>query len=47
MIHFFNGTSANGFMTGTISDGAGIGNMICLADAGAVGSGKKIVSCVR
>lgn len=36
----------NGFMTGTISDGVGTGNMICMVDPDAVGSGKKIVSCV-
>ena len=40
------GTSANGFMTGTISDGFGTGNMICMVDTNAVGSSKKIVSCV-
>ena len=39
-------TVANGFMTGTISDGMGTGNMICMVDPDAVSSGKKIVSCV-
>ena len=45
-INEIGGTSANGFMTGTISDGVGTGNMICMVDPDAVGSGKKIVSCV-
>lgn len=41
------GTSADGFLTGTIDDGmGGTGNMVCMADPDAVGSGKKIVSCV-
>ncbi len=41
------GTSMNGFLTGTISDGqGGTGNMICMLDPDAVNSGKKIVSCV-
>lgn len=45
-INEIGGDSANGFMTGTISDGAGTGNMICMVDPDAVNSGKKIVSCV-
>ncbi len=45
-INEIGGDSANGFMTGTISDGFGTGNMICMVDPDAVGSGKKIVSCV-
>lgn len=41
------GTGMNGFMTGTIDDGlGGTGNMICMVDPDAIGSGKKIVSCV-
>ena len=40
------GTTANGFMTGTISDGSGTGNMACIVDTKAVDSGRKIVSCV-
>ena len=40
------GTSMNGFMTGTISDDVGTGNMMCMVDPDAVGSGKRIVSCV-
>ena len=39
-------TVVNGFMTGSISDGSENGNMICMVDTNAVGSGKKIVSCV-
>lgn len=39
-------TGANGFMTGTISDGVGTGNMICMVDPDALDSGKKVVSCV-
>ena len=45
-INEIGGTSLNGFMTGTISDGLGTGNMICMVDPNAVGSGKKIISCV-
>lgn len=45
-INEIGGDSADGFMTGTISDGVGTGNMICMVDPDAVGSGKKIVSCV-
>ncbi len=45
-INDIGGDVLNGFMTGTISDGFGSGNMICMADPDALGTGKKIVSCV-
>lgn len=45
-INEIGGDSLNGFMTGTISDGSNTGNMICMVDPDAAGSGKKIVSCV-
>lgn len=45
-INEIGGDVLNGFMTGTIDDGFGTGNMICMADPDALGTGKKIVSCV-
>lgn len=40
-------TPVDGFVTGTITDNDGFtGNLACMADYDALGSGKKIVSCV-
>ena len=46
-INEIGGTPVDGFITGTIDDGlGGVGNMACMADPDAAGSGKKIVNCV-
>lgn len=40
-------TPADGFITGTISDpSASAGNLVCMADSDAAGTGRKIISCV-
>lgn len=35
-----------GFVTGTVTDGSGTGNLSCMVDIDAAGTGKKIASCV-
>ncbi len=46
-INEIGGTAVDGFLTGSIIDSSSnVGNMTCMADPDAIGTGKKIISCV-